>query len=344
MSIARRLVLSGAMLGVLGVVCGLGPGSAPSLASAGPSPPGRAPGKPVEANGLDPADRSLGFDRPPEGCLDMDDPRLGDPDDPRRRKYHIEICCLDPADSRAQNPDDPRRRKYRAYRVHVCGPDVQALTAESLRRHALPREEAEVRVELLGRTGEHQVRTGRLTRTQAGGAEEEMKLEFVSPADVAGVALRSVRSRAAGAEQWLSLPAFGSVRRVGLPELGESFAGTDFLFADLRRLDPEDFDFYFRESEGSGADEMLVFSLLPHDELGPGYPYGALRVWLRRRDLFISKLQMYDRTRHPWREIRFEDVVEVAPGVERANKIVGMDSRRHHWTIITTTRRSLGRG
>jgi hypothetical protein len=293
----------------------------------------------------DRVDQSPGFEKPPEGCLDMDDPRIQDTADPRRKKYKIEICCLAPDDPRAASPDDPRRKKYREYAVRVCGPDVRALMIESLKRHSVHHEIAELRFDLLARDGSKQVYNVELRRSQvpnprapgALGLEERAHWKFLAVAGETGRAkeerhfsgLEGTELWLAGAERSLFLPAFGTRKKLLPSDLKERLADTDFLFADLIPHEPDNYDYYFREMQGEGAEESYVFSALSRDELGADYPYIGQRIWLRKRDLFVTKIRMFDRANHPWKEMRFEP-----------NSIVVEDSQRRHRTVVTITRRS----
>lgn len=283
------------------------------------------------------------FERPPEGCLDMDDPRIQDENDPRRKKYKIEICCLAPDDPRAANPDDPRRKKYRDYAVRVCGPDVRALTLESLRRHHLDSERTELEFELLARDGSKQRSTARAVRTRDRRSVEKLAYRFDGADTSGGLAILSITRPRGAFEQYLYLPAFGALRRPAAADLKERLADTDYLLADLLAHDPETFDYYFRRVEGSGADEAYVYSALPREELGAEFPYHGYSIWLRARDLFVVKMQMFDRAKRPWKAIRFEELVEAAPGVLRANAIVVEDLQRKHRTSVRVLRREVNR-
>lgn len=281
------------------------------------------------------------FERPPEGCLDMDDPRIQDENDPRRKKYKIEICCLAPEDPRAANPDDPRRKKYRDYAVRVCGPDVRALTIESLRRHHLDTERTELDFELLARDGSKQSSKANAVRARDRRSVEKLAYRFDGPGPLEGLTVLSITRPRGVFEQYLYLPAFGAVRRPSSADLKERLADTDYLLADLLAHDPDTFDYYFRRREGSGAEEAYVYSALPREELGADFPYHGYSIWLRARDLFVMKVQMFDRAKRAWKAISFEEPVEAAPGVLRANLIIVEDLQRRHRTTVRVLHREV---
>lgn len=397
----------------------------------------------ISGPNLDPKDRDAAFELPPEGCLDMDDPRAKNPDDPRRLKYGVKICCLDPADPRAQkpdeerfkkygiqmcclkpehpwaqnpddprikkwgvkmcclppehpwaqNPDDPRMKKFnvelccippehpwaqnpndpriekfkvklcclkpdhpwvkdpndvrrKQWNVDLCGPDIKALTHQSNLRHFLKEELTEVQLVMMGKDGVKQTQVGRMARAQDLKLDEEkLWYHFVAPSDIKGLTLLTLDTKKDGVQQWLYLPAFGKVRRLGAADLKEQFGATDYIYEDLKRHVPDDYDYLFLEMQGAGPEEAYVFQATPRDDGNArSSPYGKLKVWLRKSDLFIVKVQEFDRGLVPWKELRFEEIVDVGNGAKRSNRIICLDIKRKHQTAVITTSRKINIG
>jgi hypothetical protein len=276
-------------------------------------------------------------------CIPPEHPWAQNPNDPRIKRFDVKLCCLKPDHPWAKNPEDPRRKSWR---VDMCGPDIKSLTQESTARHTLKEELTDVQLVMLARDGSKKVQIGRMARTQDLKSDEErLWYHFLAPTDIKGLTLLTVDTRSDGVQQWLYLPAFGKVRRLGAADLKERFGGTDYIYEDLKRHVPEDYDYLFLEMQGSADEEAYVFQATPRaDGMAKESPYGKLKVWLRKSDLFVVRVQEFDRQLQPWKELRFEEIVEVAPGVKRANRILCLDIKRKHQTAVITTSRKITRG
>src|SRR5262249_35356083 len=147
--------------------------------------------------------------------------------------------------------------------------DVRALTLTSLKRHALAHEVTELSFELLARDGSKQSLQAHAEIAQ------EKKHGVRSTLSFRGGALEGVSLASTLSSQEVSFPAFGAPRK---PSLGDRFADTDYAFADLLPLDPDRFDYYYRETEGTGDDAVYVYSAFPREELGTDYPYRGQRI------------------------------------------------------------------
>jgi hypothetical protein len=228
----------------------------------------------------------------------------------------------------------------------MCGPDIKSLTQESAARHFLREELTDVQLVMVGKDGKKSVQLGRMARTQdLVRDEEKLWYHFLAPNDIKGLTLLTLDTRQDGVAQWLYIPSFKRVRKLGAADLREQFGSTDYIYEDLKRHVPDDYDYAFLTMSGTGAEEAYVFHATPRaDGMAKDSPYGRLKVWLRKSDLFVVRVQEFDRELRPWKELWFEDIVEVAPGVKRADRIIAIDIKKKHQTAVITTKRKVAPG
>ena len=86
-----------------------------------------------------------------------------------------------------------------------------------------------------GRKTVRRWRVERICRYGAG----KVRIRFLDPPDVRGVALLIVNRPDGPADQWMWVPAVARSRRVGLQDRSTRFFGTDFSFEDLEERPPD---------------------------------------------------------------------------------------------------------
>jgi len=77
------------------------------------------------------------------------------------------------------------------------------------------------------------------------GEDRHQLVFFLSPADVkdTGLLTYDYEGEARDDDQWLYLPALKKTKRIASTDQSGSFLGTDFSYADLTRLEVDDYDF-----------------------------------------------------------------------------------------------------
>ncbi len=223
--------------------------------------------------------------------------------------------------------------------------DPLALMRASDQRHRVAEQLDDVKLILKDVDGSEKVQQGRMARLQdpADRQGDRMWFHFTGPSDVRGLTLLSVENPASGDDQWLYLPAFKKVRRLGASELGDRFAETDFFYEDLKRRVVDNYSYELLGNERLSGEEFYVLSAKPTDpKTREDSPYGKSKVWLRKSDLFVAKVQHFDRAMKPYKELRFEQPVEVGKGAVRADRIVVTDMQKKHQSVIVVEKRTVG--
>jgi hypothetical protein len=149
---------------------------------------------------------------------------------------------------------------------------------------------------LLDASGRERVRQTRVyqrdLRGDGGAYRSKWLLVFDSPAQIKDTALLVWSPIAADAEddQWLYLPAFRKVRRIGGMDRGESFMGSDFAFEDLtERAVDEDAHAYLRSEEIEGAAHAVVVSTPRVSES----PYAKRVHWVDLTNWTVRRIEFY---------------------------------------------------
>ena len=225
----------------------------------------------------------------------------------------------------------------------AAGPDTgRSLVEESLRRHGpAPYAYEELTIVLRDGAGKQRVRTARhYRRAEADGTVHRL-IAMQSPADVRGSALLLTFRNGDPVERQLLLPALGRAFTYGpVTESVERVFGTDLSLADI---EGERTALYAYERE---ADRDL--DRIPHHSIrarpaSAAVPhatgYGERRLFLRRDNLFLTRIDYFDRQGRLIRQQTFRDPRPDGEGALRPAMILLQDLRERHSTLIKVDRR-----
>ena len=124
---------------------------------------------------------------------------------------------------------------------------------------------------------------------------DKLIIEFLSPAEIKGVAALTHENPGGADDNWLYLPANKRVRRISGANNTASFQGTEFTYEDLANLDPREFDWRFYEETilERGDEQVPVFKL----EARPTYEdtgYSRLVVYYDSEHFRQERIEYYD--------------------------------------------------
>lgn len=227
--------------------------------------------------------------------------------------------------------------------ARAAAPDTgRSLVEESLRRHGPPPHAyEELTIVLRDAAGRQRVRTARhYRRSEADGTVHRL-ITMQSPTDVRGSALRLTLKNGDPVERQLHLPALGKAFTFGpVTESVERVFGTDLSLADLEGERPSLYA-YQRE-----ADRDL--DRIPHHSIrarpaNPRVPhatgYGERRLFLRKDNLFLTRIDYFDRNGRLIRQQTFRDPRPDGDGALRPAMILLVDLRERHSTLVKVDRR-----
>lgn len=227
--------------------------------------------------------------------------------------------------------------------ARAAAPDGgRALVEESLRRHGpAPFAYEELTIVLRDAAGKQRVRTARhYRRSEADGTVRRL-IAMQSPADVRGSALLLTLKNGDPVERQLLLPALGKAFTYGpVTESVERVFGTDLSLADLEEERPSLYA-YAREADRDldriphhSIRAKLADARVPH-----ATGYGERRLFLRKDNLFLSRIDYFDRHGKLIRQQTFRDPRPDGEGALRPAMILLQDLRERHSTLIKVDRR-----
>jgi hypothetical protein len=201
-----------------------------------------------------------------------------------------------------------------------------ALVEESLKRHAAPAYVYEEHALVMtDRLGQYTLRTAHYY-----GQHEESrtrKLYIIeSPAELKGAALQIDRDLSAGTRRGPtpSIPAFG----------------TNFLAADLDDEQVSDFRYEHDSERDLERVPHYVVRAVPADaSVIRATGYHQRRIYLRKDNLFISRIDYQDRDGRPARRLSFRDPRPDEFGIWRASMMLMEDLRDGRRTLLKVERR-----
>ena len=200
------------------------------------------------------------------------------------------------------------------------------LIDESLRRHAPPAHVYQEQTLILSdQLGQDTVRTLRYyARHDANGSRRLVMIH--TPEELRGTAVLVVRD------------AKGGERRG--PEASSSLFGSNLTVADLEGEQPADFAYELEDGQDLDRVSHLVVRALPKDaDIARSTGYGVRRIYLRKDNLFISRIDVLDRRGRVARRQTFRDPRPDESGAWRAGMILTEDLRDAQRTLLKVERR-----
>lgn len=203
---------------------------------------------------------------------------------------------------------------------------ARELIEEALRKHApAPHVYEEQTLVLSDSLGRHSVRTARYYQTSDADGAQKRLLIIDTPADVKGAALLVTRDAS-------------GVRR-GPEAFGRVF-GSDFTIADLEAEQPRDFRYERERDQELERVVHHVLRALPKDEsVARLTGYAERRLFLRKDNLYVSRIDYQDPRGRALRRQTFRDPVVDDTGAWRPGMVLMEDLQEGHRTLLKVERR-----
>jgi len=204
--------------------------------------------------------------------------------------------------------------------------DALKLVEDSLRRHALPESVYEDQTLVLGNTlGHYTVRTLRYyARSDARGNRRLVVIN--TPEELRGMAVLVTRDAKGGARRG--------------PDPASALFGSNLTVADLEGEQTGDFFYELEESQDLDRVAHLVVKATTKDEsAGRALGYASRRVYLRKDNLYMSRMDFLDRQGRLVRRLTFRDPRPDESGAWRPAMILAEDLRDERRTLLKIERR-----
>jgi hypothetical protein len=174
------------------------------------------------------------------------------------------------------------------------GLTAQQIAEKIVRDNGFTWEGARTRLKMVlkGRSGGAQERLMEVLGRRHDGLLQTV-VRFLGPSDVAGTAFLMREKSGGGSEQHIYLPGLRRTRRIVGREQEGSFMGSDFTYADLRRVDPKHAKHKRLPDETiDGEKAYVIESIL---DKGANVRYGKTLTWVRQSDYIPLRTRFYDR-------------------------------------------------
>ena len=208
----------------------------------------------------------------------------------------------------------------------VWAQDGRALIEESLKRHASPAFVYEEQILILSDSlGQHTVRTARFYERNDETGDKRL-LVLQTPADLRG------------ARVFVARDASGGGRRG--PDPASPVFGSDFSVSDFEDEQPRDFLYGLEDSQDLDRVSHHVLRATPRDDaVSRATGYGVRRIFLRKDNLFVSRVDFLDRQGRVIKRRTFRDPRPDESGAWRAGMILTEDLRDNRRTLVKVERR-----
>lgn len=208
----------------------------------------------------------------------------------------------------------------------ASGQTGRDLMQESLRRHALPPSVYQEQTMILSDgLGQHTVRTLRYyAKRDASGTRSLLVIR--TPEELRGMGVL------------VTLDAKSGERR-GPPLAGPLF-GSNLTIADFEDERPADFAYEPEESQDLDRVSHHVLKAVPaNEDAARTTGYGTRRIYLRKDNLFVSRVDYLDRQGQFARRLTYRDTRPDETGAWRAGMILMEDLREDRRTLVKVDRR-----
>jgi hypothetical protein len=128
-------------------------------------------------------------------------------------------------------------------------------------------------------------------------------------------------------------------RRRG-PDPSSAVFGMDYSVADFEGEQPGDFDYLLEQSQDLDRESHHVLRAIPRDAaVSRATGYGVRRLYLRKDNLFVTRMEFLDRQGRIAKRRTFRDPRPDESGAWRAGMILTEDLREDRRTLIKVEKR-----
>lgn len=223
---------------------------------------------------------------------------------------------------------------------------VEQLTGDEIIREALGRHETysslceDLTMILTGSQGERSVRELKsfFKETPEGGSRYLLVID--APPELSGVSLLVRRPPSGKTESSLYLPAFGKELKGERAGGGSLFLDTDFTPLDLLPEKMADFRYLRSEDARSNLIDYWVIEALPlRDEIAQNTGYGKRKIFVRRDNFFIARIDYLDRHGRLIKRQTRHDLKRIEGKTWQSNMVLMEGLAPPHQTLLKRNRR-----
>jgi outer membrane lipoprotein-sorting protein len=134
-----------------------------------------------------------------------------------------------------------------------------------------------------------------INTTKKFGGTIKTKLQFLSPADVAGTSILIYDYTDKDDDMWVFLPATRKTRRIVSSEKGRNFMGSEFTNADMSKPDMNDFTFKLLEDAlFDGKNCWKVVYACKNKDIEDANGFSKKIIYINKENFLPGKMEYYD--------------------------------------------------
>lgn len=178
-------------------------------------------------------------------------------------------------------------------------------------------------------------------KLQPNGIDSKFLVRFSAPPDVAGTGLLQVEHSDGDDDLWIYLPALKKSRRLVASNKKDSFAGSDFSYADIAIPKVDAYRHALRGTEQiDGMTCYVVESMPASDAVRSSHGYARKITWIRTDNFLETKVEYYDLAN---RLLKTQRIARHQPVASQAGKWFALERemtnhQTGHRTLIVATK------
>jgi outer membrane lipoprotein-sorting protein len=180
-----------------------------------------------------------------------------------------------------------------------------------------------------------------VVKLQPNGIDSKFLVRFSEPPDVAGTALLQVEHSDGDDDLWIYLPALKKARRLVASNKKDSFAGSDFSYADIAIPKVDAYRHVLRSTEQvDGMNCYVIESTPASDAVRSNNGYSRKVTWVRTDNFLEAKVEYYDlaNRRLKTQRVAQHQAVASQPGKWFALEREMTNHQTGHRTLIIATK------
>ena len=144
------------------------------------------------------------------------------------------------------------------------------------------------------------------------GETEKKLIRFLAPADVKGTGFLTFDYEDRDDDTWLYMPALRKTRRIVSSEKAKSFMGSEFSYADITRLNLDDFSYSPPVAETVSDTPCYKVEIIPlNDDIMDDNGFSKKVVWAGCDDYVIRKALYFDLDGELHKELEVRKIAEL---------------------------------
>lgn len=171
-------------------------------------------------------------------------------------------------------------------------------------------------------------------------------IAFCAPKDIEGTAILTWEQDDRDDDQWIYLPASGSMQRIGSSSRKNYFMGTDFTYEDIQPEEVDQFTYTVVQTDVIQIDEKDCecwrIEVVPaNTEIKKKSGYSKRLLWIEKERFITPKIEFYDRRKRLIKTQQSFEFEHIEGTIWRPRKVQMSNPSKSSQTLALTTLRKI---